>query len=300
MRAIVMAGYGGPEVLRSSDVPMVTPASGEVLVKVVAAAVNPADSKWRSGMFASFMPLSFPHVLGYDIAGIVAGGDGLPIGMRVAAMLDPIIKGGYAEFAVAKLVNVAAIPDNLSFVNAAAIPTAGLTGTQMVERAANVQAGDLVLITGATGAVGRFALHAALKRGARIVAAVRAGRGPTAMALGADETIALGEEDWNGSAFDHVIDTVGGGAVAALCRKLKPGGRIVTAATTPIEGEGLPAIPLFFAVEPDGPMLEKLAGAVARHEIALPAPLTMKLAEAAEAQRRTDAGGLDGKIVLLT
>lgn len=139
MRAISFSRYGGTEVLEMTEMPAPEPEAGELLIAVRAAALNPADGKWRSGMFQSFAPLPFPHVLGYDVAGTVAKGDGFTPGTRVAAMLDTLTKGGYAEYAKVKASSIAAIPDDMPFATAAAIPTAGLTGLQMVETAVDAQ-----------------------------------------------------------------------------------------------------------------------------------------------------------------
>lgn len=299
MRAVTMDRYGGVEVLALGECDRPVPQPGETLVEIKASAVNPADGKWRAGMFASFIPLSFPHILGYDVAGVVAGGDGQPEGTRVFGMLDPMVKGGYAEYVAVTSDRLSAMPDGLSFEKAAAIPTAGLTGVQLVEIAADVQAGQTILLTGAVGAVGRFAMHALKARGAHIVAAVRGSQKQQAIDLGADSAIALGEESWSDGSFDHVIDTVGGSDVAMLCRHLKPGGKIVTAATTPIDPEGLAAVPEFYGVVAQPDRLVRLGQAVAAGEIEVPIAQTMPLEQAAEAQRLTDAGGAGGKIILI-
>jgi NADPH:quinone reductase len=292
MRAILMDGYGGGEVLYVGDVERPEAGADEVLVRVMAAGVNPADVKWRAGMFQAFRPLKFPHIAGYDVAGMVEPG-----GARVAAMLDSLQQGAYADYAVVAAEHAAAIPAGLGFEAAAAVPTPGLTGVQMIEDHLDVRHGQCVLITGAVGAVGRFAVYAAKRRGARVVAAVRANQLDAALALGADEVVALGEP-WSGEAFDQVGDTVGGAEVAALCRHLAPGGRIMTAATTSIPTEGLAATPIFFAVRPDRPRLAALLQAVAAGAIALPATRNMKLEQAAEAHALVEAGG-HGKIVLV-
>lgn len=299
MRAIVMHRYGGPDVLELGDIPRPNPQSGEALVRIRAAAVNPADGKWRAGMFADFAPVGFPHVLGYDIAGVIEGASDFPEGTRVAAMLDPFTKGGYAEYAAVRHDRLAVLPDGLSFERAAAVPTAGLTGCQLVENAVDARAGQRILLTGAVGAVGRFALHAARLRGVSVVAAVRAAQKAEAMALGADEAIMLGEHGWSGEPFDHVVDTVGGPSVAALCRHLRAGGKIATAATTPIDPEGLAAIPQFYGVTTDAVRLARLLEAVANGDVEVPIAKMLPLDAAAEAQRLTDAGGAGGKIILM-
>jgi NADPH2:quinone reductase len=298
MRAVTISRYGGIEVLEPGRQPRPIPLPGETLVEIRAAAINPADGKWRAGMFEAFAPLSFPHILGYDVAGVVAGGTGFPVGTRVAGMLDPFTKGGYAEYVAVSSDRLVAIPDGLSFESAAAVPTAGLTGSQLIERAVDAQPGQHLLLTGAAGAVGRFALHAARLRGATVVAAVRTAQKAEALVLGADAAISLGEEEWSGERFDHVIDTVGGSAVAALCRDLRPGGKIATAATTPIDSEGLSATPTFYTVEMDAERLGRLLATVASGEIAVPIARVLPLEAAAEAQRLTDAGGVSGKIIL--
>ena len=298
MKAIVINRHGGPEVLETVQMALPTLQSDEVLVRVVAAAVNPADYKWRAGMFAAYTPVSFPHVLGYDVAGEVVEGAGFSPGMRVFGMLDPLRKGGYAEYVAAPAAFLALMPDELDFSTAAAIPTAGLTGLQMVERGIDAQPGQTILITGATGAVGRFALHVAKARGAHVVAAVRAAQGDAARALGADAAVALGEEDWRGDAFDHILDTVGGDAVGRLCRHLKPGGRILTAATDPIPDAGLATSPVFFAVTPDGGDTARLGAMVAAGMIPVPVAQRLPLDQAARAQQLVELGGQGGKIIL--
>lgn len=298
MQAIVINAHGGPEVLEVAQVPMPAPAPGQTLVRIRAAAVNPADGKWRAGMFAAFAPVPFPHILGYDIAGEVVAGEGFAPGTRVVGMLDPFLKGGYAQYVAVPAANLCEIPAGLSDETAAAIPTAGLTGTQMVEDGLDVQSGQRILVTGAVGAVGRFAVHAARARGAHVIAAVRPAQRDAALHLGAHEVVALDGTPWHGAPVDGVIDTVGGDAVAVLCRNVRPGGRILTAATTPIPAEGLPAQPEFVAVQPSGSRLQGLCSAVAAGQIAVPVARVLPLAQAAEAQRLTDEGGLGGKVIL--
>lgn len=277
---------------------------GQVRVKVAAAGVNPADYKWREGMFREVVPVPLPHTLGYDIAGTIdavgAGVEGFAVGDRVFAMLDPFSKGGYAEFAVADVSWLAKVPADLDLDLAATLPTSALTGLQMIEEHVRPQSGETLLVTGAVGAVGRFAVHAANRLGVRVIAAVRASQRDLALSLGASEAIVLGNEIPAGLSFDHVADTVGGGDVAALCRLVRPGGRILTAATTPIDPQGLVATPTFFAVHPDGAGLARIGDLVANGAVTVAPARALPLAEAAEAHRLVEAGGLGEKIILRT
>lgn len=299
MLAMVIRAYGGAEMLEPAELPPPVPAAGQVLVRIRAVAVNPADAKWRAGLFAGFMPVGFPHILGYDIAGEVIGGAGWPIGAGVFGMLDPVTKGGYAEQVAVDAASLAAIPEGIDVVSAAAIPTAALTGLQLIETALDVMPGQRILVTGATGAVGRVALQVARARGATVIAGVRRGRSDEAIAVGADEVVVLGGDERPGASVDHVVDTVGGAVVVPVCVSVRPGGRIVTVATTPIPADGLAAVPEFFAVRPDGAALARLAAMTVAMPALIRVARTMPLTQAADAHRILERGGEGGKIVLL-
>lgn len=302
MRVIECDEYGGPDVLHLAERPVPAAAPGTIRILVHAAAVNPADTKLRQGMFNSVAPLQFPQVLGYDVAGIIddlgAGVSGFFPGERVFAMLNMLQRGAYAEYVLVPAADVVLIPEALDFATAVAIPTGGLTGVQMIEEYAQPQAGDVVLITGVTGSVGRFAMFAARRRGVHIVAAVRESQLDEARALGAAETLILGTEGWGGADFKYVIDTVGGGAVADLCRHLRQDGAIFTAATTPIDSQGLISAPVFVIVHNDPARLKALAAHVAAGELPVPIGQCLPLAQAAQAHRLVEKGGSGGKVIL--
>jgi NADPH:quinone reductase len=303
MRAVVFDQYGGPEGLHVTDIaePVIGP--GQILIEVTAAAVNPADYKWRAGMFAAMVPIQLPHVLGYDVAGTVLeageGVHGFKAGDRVAAMLNPITKGGYADRAVVEAAAAARVPDGIEDAVAASVPCAALTGVQAIDETIRPKAGETILITGATGAVGHAAMLTAIRSGCRVIAAVRRRYFDEARALGAADVIALGDDGWSGAPFDHVFDTVGGADVKELCRHLKPGGRLITAATNPIDPTGLPVAPEFFAVHPDGNRLRAILEDVAAGTLAVRVAQRLPLEQAAEAHRRVEAGGITGKVVLV-
>lgn len=303
MKATRIHAHGGTDVLLYEDAEKPAPRLGEVLIRVAVAGVNPADHKHRDGMFKDYIPYVFPKTLGYDVAGTVeAVGDGVTApapGTRIFAMLDPMVGGGYAEYVTTDAAGCAVMPDAMDFATAAGMPCPALTGTQMIEEQLKPQKGDTILITGATGMVGRFALLAAKSAGARVVAAVRPAYAEEARALGADEVVALDGGAWTGAAFDGVIDTVGGAASTVLAASTRAGGRILTAATNPLDATVLPSPPEFIAVHPDGARLERLGADVMAGTMAVPIAARFALAEAGQAQAMIEAGGVRGKVVLL-
>lgn len=303
MKASRIHGHGGADALRYEGADDPVPGPGEVLIRVAVAGVNPADHKHRDGMFKDFIQYRFPKILGYDVAGtVVATGEGVAApapGTRVFALLDPMVAGGYAELVATAASGCAVIPEGLDFETAAGMPCPALTGTQMVEEHLRPRAGDTVLITGATGMVGRFAVRAAKAAGANVVAAVRPAYEGEARALGADEVVALDGREWPGTPFDGVIDTVGGAAATALARATKPGGKILTAATDPLDASLLSSAPAFVAVHPDGARLERLGKDVAAGAVTVPIAARFPLSAAGEAQDMMEKGGARGKIVLI-
>lgn len=304
MRVTRIYEHGGPDMLRYEEADRPEPGPGEILIRVMRAGVNPADHKHRSGMFKDFVPYVFPKTLGYDVAGTVealgAGVDAPTQGTRVFALLDPFAAGGYAQYVVTQAAGVAVMPEGMDFDTAAAMPCPGLTGTQMVEDQLKPKAGDLILVTGATGMVGRFAVRALLAAGAQVVAAVRPAYAEEARQAGAHVVVPLDGSAWTGAPFDGVIDTVGGPASTALAAATRPGGRILTAATDPLDAKKLPTAPEFIAVHPDGARLARLGEDVVAGRISVPIKARFPLAEAAKAHEAIEAGGINGKIVLVT
>jgi len=296
MKAVQFDNYGPPEVLHLAEMEAPTAGPGEVQIRVAAAGVNPADYKRRNGSLAKYAQLSFPYVGGMDVAGTVAAvGPGVTrfkAGDRIVAT----VPGGYAEVAVANEATCALLPDSVDFAQAAALPCAALTGVQMIEMAVQPRKGERVLVTGATGAVGRYAVDAALALGARVVAAVRPAYFDEARGLGAHEVLSLEDGDKDGLAFDHVADTVGGPAVAKLARHVAQGGKIVTVSTTPIDPEGLPAPVSFFAYKPaEGERLARIVDSVARGSTSMPIARRLPFSSAAEAHRLVESGGTEGQ-----
>jgi NADPH:quinone reductase-like Zn-dependent oxidoreductase len=303
MRAVQYDNYGGPEVLYLADIPTPAPGPGQLQVRVKAASVNPADAKWRSGMFKDWMPINLPHIPGYDIAGTVeavgAGVTDFKPGDRITGLMGNLTHGAYAEVTVLDAASCAKLPDKIDFALGASLPVAALTAAQMIEEHIKPAKGETILVTGALGAVGRFLVHIALAHGAKVIAAVRPQHADEAKKLGASATIPL-DGNAHGVTFDHVADTIGGPLVAALCKQIKAGKYICTAATDPIDPTGLAVAPVMVMLHPDGPRLAQIAKEVAAGAVTLPIARRMPLtaANAQEAQILQAKGGQGGKIIL--
>ena len=300
MKAIQYDRHGPPEVMELVELAPPRPGAGQIQIRVAAAGVNPADYKWRNGFNLRYYPLPLPHVPGYDIAGEVSAiGDGVS-GFKVGDRVAATVNGAYAEYAVADAASCALIPDGVDFTQAAALPCAALTGVQLVEEGVAPTAGQTVLVTGATGGVGRFAALAAMRLGARVIVAVRDEYADEARSLGVHEVISFDGALPENLSFDHVADTVGGAKVARLCGKLVPGGKIMTVATTPIEGAELPAEPRVFGYHADGKRLGHILNDIATGVMVMPVAKTLPLASAAKAHEAMEQGSIGGRIVLLT
>src|ERR1700678_4414900 len=211
MRAVVLHKYGGPEKLKfEENVPEPQVCGSTVLIAAAAASVNPIDWKVRSGARQKDVPLSFPAILGRDVSGVVR-----EVGLNVRQFKagDRVLALSHATYAQLVAVDdsdVTHLPDGVDLVDAAAIPLISLTGDQLVRIATNVQKGQVVLITGALGGVGRAAVHSAKKIGAQVIAGVRANQLDAARSLGVAGTLAIddGEAIENFRTVDAIADTV--------------------------------------------------------------------------------------------
>lgn len=193
MKAVVVHEYGGPEVLKYEDTPRPEPKESEILVRVIAAGVNPVDGAIRSGKYAKFFGAKPPFIPGYDIAGVVekAGAkiDKYKPGDAVYAYINLDKGGGYAEYVAVTDDEISAKPKSLSFVDAAGMPLAALTAWQALIDAAKLSAGQTVLIHGGSGGVGSFAIQIAKARGAKVIATASTPNQDLLKQLGADVAV---------------------------------------------------------------------------------------------------------------
>ncbi len=302
MKAIVVHQYGGPEVLKFEEYPDPVAGPGEVLVRVAAASVNPIDYKRRAGLTKDFYPMTFPGLIGVDIAGTVVkigpGVEGFSVGDQVFAMAD----NTYAELCVVKAAVLAKVPRGLDLIQAAALPLVTTTGNQLLS-ATGIKAGQTVMVIGAAGNVGRSAVFTAKERGANVIAGVlkRQMQTDEAKTVGADQVVATDDDAAiaNLPPLDAVADTVGGRTVEKLIAKVKPEGVYASVVGLPPNAAKYPSVRVVQVFSKfDRKTLEFMAEAVRDGKLVIPISQKLPLREAAEAQATAEKGGA-GKILLV-
>jgi NADPH:quinone reductase-like Zn-dependent oxidoreductase len=305
MRVCEVTAFGGPDVLRPSERPWPVPAAGEVVVSIAAANVNPSDVASRSGAVRRrLQELQPPFVLGWDLAGAVtdvgAEASGYAVGDPVVGMIPWVRIGGrvgsYAQAAAVDPGWLAPRPDGLDEVTGATVPLNALTAHQALELI-GAPPGATLLVTGASGAVGGFAVQLASAAGLRVLAVASDGDEEWVAGLGASEvlprSIAYAELD----PVDAVLDAVPIGAPAAAA--VRDGGvALFTRGVEVPEQRGVRVeTPL---VHSDPGALAELARQVASGRLRTRVARTLDLDQAAEAHRLLEQGGLRGKLVLTT
>ncbi|MGA7125553.1 MAG: NADP-dependent oxidoreductase [Chthoniobacterales bacterium] len=301
MKAIVIHACGGPEVLKYEDCPDPVAGPGEVLVKVAASSVNPFDFKVRSGAMKSFIPLTFPAILGIDVSGTVeAVGPGVTTfapGDKVFALASQ----AYAERCIVKAAVLVKIPTGANLVELAALPTVTTTGGQLASLALGGRSGATVLVTGAVGNVGRSAVYTAKSHGAKVVAGVLKRQFTKAQLIGADQIVALDDAEAVEALepLDAVADTVGGQTADALIKKVKSGGTFASVLGPPSTAANFPRVQVKpMAVSPDPALLLEMAEAVQKGAFSIPLGQKFALPDAGKAHAAAEKGSA-GKILLL-
>lgn len=191
MKAVLFHEQGGPEVLQYGEIPTPVPATGQVRVKVAASAFSAADNGLRAGFLP--VPVALPHIPGYDISGTVDavgdGVDGFTVGAAVIGFLPMGADGGAAEYVVSPADALVAAPTSVALTDAAALPSVALTARQALFDDGDLQAGQRVLIVGAGGVVGKYAIALAKRAGAHVIATASPRSAEGVRAAGADEII---------------------------------------------------------------------------------------------------------------
>ncbi|SNS33964.1 NADP-dependent oxidoreductase [Actinacidiphila glaucinigra] len=304
MRAVVYRRYGGPEVLELTELPTPRTHVDSVLVRVRAAALNPADLALQAGALDSAVETYFPVVPGWDIAGVVErAGPAAPEfapGDEVIGYIRGDVQrahGGLAELVAADVRTLVRKPVTMGFAEAAGLPLAGLTAYQAVVRALDVRPDETLLVHGAGGGVGSLAVQIALARGARVIGTAAPADHGYLRSLGAEPVVyghgaASRVRELAPRGADAVLDTAGGGTLAATADAARAGARTASVAETGVPG----VVPVFCRLE--------RADLAALVELAEAGGLSVRIAaaypleRAADAQRLLASGGSRGKVVV--
>lgn len=306
MKAVRIHSYGGPEVLQYEDAPRPKPGKGEVLIRVHAAGVNPIDWKVGAGYMKDFIPHSFPLILGWDVSGVIEEVgphvSRFKKGDEVYSLPDHTRNGAYAEYIVVRESEIAVKPNALHHVRAAAVPLATLTAWQALFDTAELQPRQRVLIHGAAGGVGHFAMQLAKWKGAHVVGTASAKNHEMLYKLGADELIDYTTQRFEDVTrnIDVVLDTIGGDTQERSWQVLKKGGILVSLVQPPSENKakehGVRGIRL--GVRPNGQELVEIAKIVDAGKLAPVIDRILPLSEARRAHELSQSGHTHGKIVL--
>ena len=302
MKAIRIHEYGDAGTLKLEEIPRLSIADDQVLVRVHDAGVNPIDWKIREGFMKQVIPVNFPLTIGQDFAGEVTERGKAAEEFNIGDRVFGFAQGTYAEYAAAPTSTVARIPDSIDYATAAALPTAGSTALQLVRDVAQARPGITLLIHGAAGGVGSFATQIAKKLGARVIGTASGEDIEYLKSLGVDQVIDYKKERFEDKIKepDVVIDLVGGDTLAHSYPVLKKGGILVTT-VQPVDEQaakkaGIRA--LMMIMQRKAADLAELARLVAEGAIKPRLGHTMSLSQAKQAQEMSETGKTRGKVIL--
>ncbi|HEX4629353.1 MAG TPA: NADP-dependent oxidoreductase [Chthoniobacterales bacterium] len=305
MKAVVLRSYGGPEVAKLEDVPRPEPKDDEILIRVIAASVNPVDVAIRKGYLAELIGNKFPLILGMDAAGVVekAGAKITKFkkGDAVIAFFTLASEGGYAEYVIAKESEAAHKPKAVTYAQAAAVPAAGSTAWQALVDNAKLSTGQTVLIHGGSGGVGHFAIQIAKARGAKVIATGSTANQEFLKQMGADVAIDYTKTKFEDVAkdVDVVLDSVGRDTLKRSYGVVKKGGIIVSIVDEPVQAEldarGIRGVTLRSA--PQAQVLEELARLIDAKKVTPVVSQTFPLSDFAKALDQIATRHTRGKIV---
>lgn len=307
MKAAGITAPGGLDKLAYEAVPRPQPGADEVLVRVHAAAITPTELSWsETWKTRAGADRPFPIILGHELAGVVVAlgptVTDLAVGQAVYGFNDWDRQGAQAEYCLARPAQLAPKPQSIDFVPAAEVPISALTAWQALFDHAHLAAGQRVLVQGATGGVGAFAVQLAHQAGARVIATASTHNLDFARELGADEAV-----DYTTTRFDEVVrdvdvvlDTIGGEALTRSWGVLKPGGILISIVVVPSQEEAAAhnMRAVFFIVEPDRQQLIEVGRLIDAGQLRPLVAAVYPLDQAGEAYTRAQQGHMRGKIVL--
>ena len=305
MRAVAYQNYNSNIEIIEVEKPKLQDKS--VLVEVHAAGINPIDNILHAGYLQQMLELSFPHIMGYDVSGIVVevGKDvrSVKVGDEVFARPNQEDAGSIAEFARIHENELAIKPKNMSHIDAASVPLAGLTAWQALVTKGNINRGDKVLIHAGSGGVGTLAIQIAKYFGAEVTTTTSSKNKDLVKSLGADLVIDYTTQSFENelSNYDLVIDAIGGDTLTKSFKVLKKGGRLVS-----IKGQDTENLAKeygvnfeWFFMSPDGEMLTEIASLISQGTIKTVIDSTYSMKQAPEAFELLATGRAKGKIVIM-
>lgn len=306
MKAVRIYAYGDASVLRYEDAPMPDTAPNDVLVRVVAASVNPVDWKIREGYLKQMLPHQFPLTLGWDVSGVVdAIGKNVSrfkVGDAVFSRPDINRNGTYAEYVAIREDELAHKPQTISYVEAATLPLAGIAAWEAIITTAKAAAGQRILVHAASGGVGAIAVQLAKSRGAYVIATASEKNRALVKSLGADEVIDYRTQKFEAVVrdVDAVFDTIGGQVQEASWSVLKRGGILVSITGTPSEekAKALGVRSAFLFIGPSAPILTQLAELADNGKLRPLVGAEFALKDISKAHALSQSGHAVGKIAL--
>ncbi|MER6443344.1 NADP-dependent oxidoreductase [Streptomyces sp. NPDC001185] len=310
MKAVRFHDYGAPDVLRYEDVEQPVPGPGEVRVRVAATSFNPVDGNIRGGFMQGPIPVVLPHTPGVDVAGTVdalgEGVEGLSIGDDVIGFLSMTGNGASAQYVLASAATLTAAPRTVPLPDAAALPTVGLTAWQALFEHAKLEAGQRVLINGAGGAVGGYAVQLAKGANVHVIATASSRSSEAVASAGADQVIDHTTDKVTEVVTEPVdvvlnLAPVEPAELAALVTLVRPGGVVVnTTVWMPApsdEARGVRGINLF--VRSDADQLSRLVSLIDSGQLRVDVAERVPLAGLAELHTRAVEGAVHGKVIVV-
>ncbi len=303
MRVIHVYHYGGPEQLKLEEKPRPEPEAGEVLLRVHAAGVNPLDWKIRQGLLKEFEPVTFPYTPGIEVAGVVEA-----VGPRVTAfqigqaVYGQCARGAYAEYLTVPVEALALKPQTVSFAEAATVPVGATAAWRALFDHGGLSSGQRVLIQGAAGGVGLFAVQLAKWKGAQVIGTTSTANLEFVRSLGADTVV-----DYTTTPIesvvqnvDLVLDGVGAATLSSSLAAIRPGGTLISLAGLPSQEQakarGVHAT--LIRSQPSGTLLQAVTRLVDEGQIKVIASRTFPLSEVQQAHAYGQSGHGRGRIVL--
>jgi NADPH:quinone reductase-like Zn-dependent oxidoreductase len=309
MKAVRFHEFGGPEVLRYEDVERPAPGFGEVLLRVAATSFNGIDAGIRGGNMQGPFPVTLPHTPGIDVAGTVEelgdGVDRVAVGDRLIGFLPMVAPGASAEYAIAPAEILVPAPKSIPLADAASLPEVGLTAWQALFDLAELESGRRLLINGAGGAVGGYAIQLAKRAGAYVIATASPRSAGSVRGAGADEVIDHTNTDVLAAVTEPVdvllnLAPIGPDQLAALATKVRDGGAVVITTVwmeAPAdEGRGVRGIQVF--VNSDARQLSRLVDLIDEGELRVDVAERVPLSELRSVHEKAEAGELPGKVVI--